>query len=248
MKQKQQHIKDVSTVRILMLGDKGVGKTSLTNLLASSAITPTPASRTVGEGLWNVQVRLHEYSISVSLPPTPTWTSSSSSERSGKHSPYPRRMPNSVASGGILYFVEFYDLNSEMRMRREHRDSFYKNIDGIVLVYNLQDLRSQDSLHDWLYEPLRQICKYRHRRTRPILGRQHVPILVVGTRLDKLIRRPLRRGGSIAHQLEADEILLNCQDSESFADRSRNEGKLRDFLDRVVEFKEHFPISKSHDT
>jgi len=179
-----------------------VGKTSLTNLLASSEITPTPASRTVGEGSWNVQVRLHEYPNSVDLPPSPTWTSPSSSERSEKF-PYPPKTPSD-----ILYFVEFYDLNSDLRMRRDQRDHFYKNIDGIVLVYNLQDLRSQDNLHDWLYEPLRQICKHRHRRTRPILRRQHVPILVVGTRLDKLVRRPLRRGGSIAHQLAADECLL----------------------------------------
>ncbi|XP_037709761.1 rab-like protein 3 [Drosophila subpulchrella] len=237
MKEKQQHLNDVSTVRILMLGDRGVGKTSLTNLLASSDITPTPASRTVGEGSWNVQVRLHEYPNSMDLPPSPTWTSPSSSERSLKF-PYAPSTPSD-----ILYFVEFYDLNSDLRMRRDQRDSFYKNIDGIVLVYNLQDLRSQDNLHDWLYEPLRQICKYRHRRTRPILRRQHVPILVVGTRLDKLVRRPLRRGGSIAHQLAADEILLNCLDPESFADKGRNQGKLRGFLNRVVEFKELFPLS-----
>ncbi|XP_016991244.1 rab-like protein 3 [Drosophila rhopaloa] len=243
MKQKQLHLEDVSTVRILMLGDKGVGKTSLTNLLASSAITPTPASRTVGERSWNIQVRLHEYPISVTLPLTPIWTSPSSSEGSGKYPYRDTRAPNS--SNDILYFVEFYDLSSELRMRREHRDSFYKNIDGIVLVYNLQDLRSQDNLHDWLYDPLRQICKYRHRRTRPILRRQHVPILVVGTKLDKLNFRPLRRGGSIAHQLMSDEILVNCQDPASFAERSRNEGKLRSFLDRVVEFKERFPLSRS---
>ncbi|KAH8353582.1 hypothetical protein KR084_011905 [Drosophila pseudotakahashii] len=241
MKQNQQHLKDVSTVRILMLGDRGVGKTSLTNLLASSEITPTPASRSVGEGSWNVQVRLHEYPNLVDLPPTPTSTSPSSSERSDKFSD----PPFTPSSSDTLYFVEFYDLNSDLRMRREHRDNFYKNIDGIVLVYNLKDLRSQDNLHDWLYDPLRQICKHRHRRMRPILRRQHVPILVVGTRLDKLLIRPLRRVRGIAHQLAADEILLNCLDPESFADRSRNQVKLRGFLNRVVEFKEHFPLSPS---
>ncbi|XP_017047569.1 rab-like protein 3 [Drosophila ficusphila] len=240
MKQTELHIKDVSTIRILMLGDKGVGKTSLTNLLATSAVTPTPASRTVGEGSWSVQVRLHEYPISVDLPPSPTWTSPSSSEQSGKH-PFPRSAP--VASE-ILYFVEFYDINSGLRMRREHRDSFYKNIDGIVLVYNLQDMRTQDNLHDWLYDPLSKISKHRHRRTRSILKGQHVPILVVGTRLDKLARRPLRRSGNIANQLEADEILLDCRDPDSFADNTRNQGKLRCFLNRVVEFKEQFPLSR----
>ncbi|EDW87439.1 rab-like protein 3 [Drosophila yakuba] len=228
---RQQQFKDVSTVRILMLGDKGVGKTSLTNLLATSESTPTPSSRTVGENSWHVQVRIHEYPNPVILPLTP-----SSSEGSENY-PYLRSTPT---TSDILYFVEFYDLNSDWRLRRQHRDSFYKNIDGIVLVYNLLDLSSQDSLHDWLYDPLRQICKHRHRHSRSIL--KHVPILVVGTKLDKLMRRPLRRSGTIAHQLGADQIFVNCLDPESFADQSRNQGKLRGFLNRVVEFKERFPL------
>ncbi|EDV57524.1 rab-like protein 3 [Drosophila erecta] len=235
---RQQQFKDVSTVRILMLGDRGVGKTSLTNLLATSEITPTPSSRTVGESSWRVQVRMHEYPKPVIWPPTPTWTTSSSSEGSENYA-YPQSAPITT---DILYFVEFYDLNSDWRLRREQRDSFYKNIDGIVLVYNLLDLSSQDSLHDWLYDPLRLICKHRHRRSRSILKRHHVPILVVGTKLDKLVRRPLRRSGRIAHQLDADEILVNCLDPDSFADKGRNQGKLRGFLNRVVEFKERFPL------
>ncbi|KAH8412754.1 hypothetical protein KR009_005365 [Drosophila setifemur] len=241
MKHRQEQLEDVSTVRILMLGDRGVGKTSVTNLLARTPTTPTRASRTVGEGSWNVQVRLHEYPSSVGMPPSPTWTTPSSSERSEKCS-FPRLTP---ATCEILHFVEFYDLNCDLRKRRGHRghrQEFLKHIDGIVLVYNLLDPRSQDSLHDWLYEPLRQICKHRHRRPRPILRRQHVPILVVGTQLDKFMRRSMRRHRGIAHQLGADEILLNGRDSDSFAERSRNQGKLSSFLNRVVEFKERFPV------
>ncbi|KAH8233968.1 hypothetical protein KR032_008401 [Drosophila birchii] len=231
MNQNQLQVEDVSTVRILMLGDKGVGKTSVTNLMASTADTPTVASRSVGQRYWNIQVRLHEYTNNVVLPPSPTWTSPSSSERSDKCL-FPRHMTDTT---DILYFVEFIDMNSHCRMGREERKHMFKNIDGIVLVYNLQDLQSQDNLHDWLYEPLREICKRRHGRPRSILRSQHVPILVVGTWLDKLNLRPLRRSG-IAHQLNAEEILLNSQDSESFADKSRNQGKLSTFLNRVVEF------------
>ncbi|KAH8281892.1 hypothetical protein KR054_003923 [Drosophila jambulina] len=240
MKQNQLQVQDVPTIRILMLGDKGVGKTSVTNLMASSVDTPTVESRTVDQRYWNIQVRLHEYPVE--MPPTPTWTSPSSSEHSDKYL-FPRRTP---ATSNILYFVEFIDINSRCRMQREQRKNMFKNIDGIVLVYNLQDLHSQDNLHDWLYEPLRQIGKHRHGRPRSILRSQHVPILVVGTRLDKLNRRPLRRSG-IAHQLNAEEILLNSQDSESFADKSRNQGKLSSFLNRVVEFKERYPLARSRD-
>ncbi|KAH8374275.1 rab-like protein 3 [Drosophila serrata] len=242
MSQDQLKVEDVSTVRILMLGDKGVGKTSVTNLMASTPDTPTFASRSVGQRYWNIQVRLHEYPNSVDMPPTPTWTSPSSSDRSDKYS-FPRNTP---ARSEILYFVEFIDMNSHCRMEREQRKHMFKNIDGIVLVYNLQNLRSQDNLHDWLYEPLREICKHRHGRPRSILRSQHVPILVVGTRLDMLNRRPLRRS-VIAHQLNAEEILLNSQDPEAFADKSRNQGKLSGFLNRVVEFKERYPLSRSRD-
>lgn len=245
MERKQETLEDVTTVRILLLGDRGVGKSSLTDLLANSPVTPTPASRTVGESSWSVQVRLHEYPVPVAMPPSPLWTSSDSDRsRTHKHS-RKKEPPPPPQQQEILYFVEFYDLNSELRMRRDHRYRFFRQIDGIILVHNLQDARSQDSLHDWLYEPLRQICKHRHRRPRPILRRQHVPILVVGTMIDRIDYEPVYHPGSIAHQLDAEEILLNCLDQESFAEKTCNQAKLSYFLNRVVEFKERFPLCPS---
>ncbi|XP_017056374.1 rab-like protein 3 [Drosophila ficusphila] len=236
MKQ-ELNIEDVPTIRILMLGDKGVGKTSLTNLLARSEDTPTPASRTVSAKSFTVQVRLHEYPTSHA----PNGQTSFRSKHPGKYS----HSQSAPVTEEELYFVEFYDIHSGVRMRSDYRDSLYKSIDGIVLVYNLQDMRTHDNLHDSLYDPLSQICHHRHRRTRDILKREHVPILVVGTRLDQLTRRTLRRNGNIANQVKAEEILLNCQDPDSFADNGRNQGKLRTFLNRAVEFRKRFPLSRS---
>jgi len=132
-----------------------------------------------------------------------------------------------------------------MRLPREHRNRLYRHIDGIILVYDLLDMRTHDNLHDWLYQPLRQICRYRHKRLRPILKRRHVPILVVGTKLDLLNSRRLSGTGKIATQLGTDEILLNCLDLNSFNEKSRNEMKLRKFLNNVVDFKHYFPIKRS---
>lgn len=129
-------------------------------------------------------------------------------------------------------------------MAREHRNRLYRNIDGIILVYDLLDMRTHDSLHDLLYHPLRQICRYRHKRLRPILKRRHVPILVVGTKLDMLKTRRLRRSGGIASQLGTEELLLNCLDTDSFAEKSRNEGKLHKFLNNAVDFKQFFPARR----
>ncbi|XP_022214895.1 rab-like protein 3 [Drosophila obscura] len=224
---------DVGTVRILILGDPGVGKTCLTNLLANSAITPTRSSRTVADSEWTVQARLHEYPITENLPLTPEWTSPSSSERSNQWM-FPREPP---PASEVIYFVEFYDKNSSMSKCRVDRNPLYRNIDGIVLVYNMQDMQSQDHLHDWMYGPLLEISQHRHNKRKRILDRHHVPILVVGTMLDRLLKRPLRRYGTIAHQLGAEEIFLNCLDQHSFDEKTRNHGKVQNFLNRVVDFK-----------
>ncbi|XP_034473809.1 rab-like protein 3 [Drosophila innubila] len=242
----QQTIKHVATVRILLLGDAGVGKSRLTDLLARSEDTPTPSTRSVGDVWWNVQVRLHEYpsNMLIGIPPTPDWTSSSSPSTS-THSSAPDQFPPPNTCKMIPYFVEFYDLKSSLRLPREHRNRLYRHIDGIILVYDLLDMRTHDNLHDWLYQPLRQICRYRHKRLRPILKRRHVPILVVGTKLDLLNSRRLSGTGKIATQLGTDEILLNCLDLNSFNEKSRNEMKLRKFLNNVVDFKQYFPIRRS---
>ncbi|KAL7741438.1 hypothetical protein ACLKA6_000764 [Drosophila palustris] len=247
--EQQQTIQHVSTVRILLLGDAGVGKSRLTDLLARSEDTPTPSTRSVGDVWWNVQVRLHEYPIPnvLGIPPTPDWTSSSSSPSTSNHSSSPSDLPpfppRSAAHRMMIpYFVEFYDLKSCLRLPREHRNRLYRHIDGIILVYDLLDMRTHDNLHDWLYQPLRQICRYRHKRLRPILKRRHVPILVVGTKLDLLNTRRLSYpGGKIATQLGTDEIQLNCLDLNSFSEKSRNEAKLRKFLNNAVDFKQYFP-------
>ncbi|XP_020808221.1 rab-like protein 3 [Drosophila serrata] len=237
MAEKQLQVNDVPTVRILMLGDKGVGKTSVTNLMACSIDTPTLASRSVKHRYWDIQVRLHEYIKTEVMPPTPDWTSHSSSEDKSLFPP--QRKPTKTE---ILYFVEFIDIITECRLQRAQYKDLTKDIDGIVLVHNLENMRSQDNLHDWLYEPLRQICKQRHGRHRPILKTHHVPILVVGTRLDKMPSPPVRRRSGIAHQLNADEMFLNCLDVGGFEENSRTQEQMRRFFDRVVEFKEKYPL------
>ncbi|XP_017136253.1 rab-like protein 3 [Drosophila miranda] len=218
----QQIVEDVRTVRILILGDPGVGKSSLTNLLASSPITPTRSSRTVADSEWTVQARLHEYPRA-HLPLTPEWTSTSSSDRSAQSPLTPEE----------LYFVEFYDKNDSVTYDRVDRNPLYKNMDGIILVYNMQDMETHDHLHDWIYGPLREITESRQKR---MCNRLNVPILVVGTMLDKLRKRRLRRSGNIAYQLGSEEIFINCCDQNAMSEMGRNYGKLRNFLNRAVDF------------
>ncbi|SPP81844.1 blast:Rab-like protein 3 [Drosophila guanche] len=171
------------------------------------------------------------------LPLTPEWTSPSSSERSIQWKL--QREPPHVSE--VIYFVEFYDKNSSISKSRVDKNPLYKNIDGMVLVYNMEDMQSQDHLHDWMYGPLLEISQRRHSNHKRLLNRQHVPILVVGTMLDRLHKRPLRRYGTIAHQLGAEEMLLNCLDPHSLDEKTRNHGKVCNFLNRAVDFKMFVP-------
>ncbi|KAH8267123.1 hypothetical protein KR018_008338 [Drosophila ironensis] len=240
MTTKQETLKDVTTVRILIMGDKGVGKSALADLMATTPITPTPASRTVGDGGWRVQVRLYEYPLQNGngLPRTCAELSGSSAANVASTSTRAASPENKE----VIYFVEFFDMDSDMPLDRDQCEHFFRQMDGLVLVYDTQNVNSQDNLHDWLYEPLRQICRHRHHRAHPILKRHHVPIFVVGTHLDKQSSEAISQTGSIAHQLGAEEILVNCRDASTFAESTINRTKLYQFFDSVVEFKERFPL------
>ncbi|EDV99290.1 uncharacterized protein LOC6567199 [Drosophila grimshawi] len=209
----EKTIQNVSTIRILVLGDAGVGKSRLTDLLARSVDTPTPSTRSVGDEWWNVQVRLHEYPSNKGLPPTPECTSSSSpgssrnsSERLACNELFPRG--EWIACKMIPYFVEFYDSKGSLRRRSNMlRNRLYGNIDGIILI--------GVTYPSWRWAP----------------------------KLDMLKTRRKYRSGGIADQLGADEILLNCMDTDSLAEKTRNGGKLRNFLNNAIDFKQYFPAT-----
>ncbi|XP_002135219.2 rab-like protein 3 [Drosophila pseudoobscura] len=210
-----QRPKNLATFRILILGDPGVGKTCLSNLLANSPMTPTRSSRTVSDSEWTVQVRLHDYN--------PIWGTEG-----------PEELEEPPDASGAVHFVEFYDMNRAANECRGARKHLYRKMDGIVLVYNLQDMETQDNLHDWMYGPLVEISQQRkHKR---LLSSHHVPILVVGTMLDRLAEGPPNRRGGIAHQLGAEEVLINCLDPHALAKGTRNLAKVSHFLNSSVDW------------
>ncbi|XP_017138449.1 rab-like protein 3 [Drosophila miranda] len=218
-----QRPKKMATFRILILGDPGVGKTCVSNLLANSPMTPTRSSRTVSDSEWTVQVRLHQYTPILECPPLPM---------EGLEGPEePEERP---AASGTMHFVEIYDMNRAAKECPGDRKPLYRKMDGIVLVYNLQDMESQDNLHDWMYGPLLEISQQRKRKR--LLNHYHVPILVVGTMLDRLPERPPNRRGAIAHQLGVEEILIDCLDPNALGKGTRNQGKVSHFLNRAVDW------------
>ncbi|KAJ3225336.1 hypothetical protein HK099_006981 [Clydaea vesicula] len=104
----------VDKCRVLLVGDPGVGKTSLANLLSQNEST-RGSKWTVG---CNVDIKLHTH------------------KKTNKQ-----------------YFIEFIDVAGSCKHRKS-RQLFYKNLDGIILVYDLLNSKSHSNLWKWCTEVL----------------------------------------------------------------------------------------------
>ncbi|CAL9202179.1 unnamed protein product [Musa hybrid cultivar] len=110
-------------VRVLVVGDAGVGKTSLVHLILKGSSIARP-SQTVG---CTVGVKHVSYG-SVS--------SSSNSIKSDTHTDF---------------FVELWDISGHERYK-DCRSLFYSQINGIVFVHDLSQRRTKANLHKWAAE------------------------------------------------------------------------------------------------
>ncbi|XP_025157161.1 rab-like protein 3 isoform X4 [Harpegnathos saltator] len=170
----------IDKVKIIVVGDSGVGKTSLTHLICQQQPISNP-SWTVG---CSVEVKLHEY-------------------REG--TPNQRR-----------YFIELWDVGGSQN-HKNTRSVFYNPTNGIILVHDLTNRKSQQNLQKWLEE---------------------IPILVIGTKLDlipEVKSNVHRRSSTIAEECGADEIFLDCRQIRSLAAGSSSSVKLSRFFDKVIE-------------
>uniref|UniRef100_A0A803KW90 Uncharacterized protein n=1 Tax=Chenopodium quinoa TaxID=63459 RepID=A0A803KW90_CHEQI len=110
-------------VRVLVVGDSGVGKTSLVQLITKGS-TVTRPSRTIG--------------CSVNVKHI-TYGSPSSSSNSIK------------GDAERDFFVELWDISGHERYK-DCRSLFYTQINGVIFVYDLSQRRTKTSLHKWAAE------------------------------------------------------------------------------------------------
>ncbi|KMZ10240.1 rab-like protein 3 [Drosophila simulans] len=220
-------------VRIVVVGDSGVGKTSLTHLITHNESLIRPGW-TVG---CNIQVKMHPFREGTS-----------------------RECP---------YFVELFDVGGSLN-HKNTRSVFYAGIDGIILVHDLTNAKSQRQLVDWLYEIVNKEGKDTNKSNgnsmppsppsplsscssdtpgtdghilfdmEEFMGATQTPILVMGTKLDLMDekRHPkmgVKKPGGIADKCGAEEIWLNCRNSRSLAAGTTDAVKLSRFFDRVIE-------------
>ena len=149
------------------------------------------------------------------------------------------------------YFIEFYDIGGNISHRKSAK-MFYNNVDGIILVHDLTNRKSEENLKYWLADVLEEnesmsICSASETHLSPTKSTYSSnnnsnmpPLLVIGTKSDQaqLVRNSLRTCTSyVAAQYRADEINLDCMEPKSLAPATTNSIKLAKFFDKAIEYK-----------
>ncbi|KAF9097105.1 hypothetical protein BGX23_009779 [Mortierella sp. AD031] len=183
------HSHQDASYKVLVLGDSGVGKTSLVHILCHSEPLRVPVP-TIG---CDINVRLHSSTI-----PTAAATSTA---RSGFTSLLASRAINNVSpsssdpSGSSTTeptFIEFYDVSGSPAVRHpKSRSMFYSGVSyqGIILVHDLCNRRSYENLWKWIGDYLEassrgQGASGANWSGNDLNGTLNIPLLVVGTKND----------------------------------------------------------------
>ncbi|KAF9962264.1 hypothetical protein BGZ72_008399 [Mortierella alpina] len=191
-----------STAKILVLGDSGVGKSSLVHALCHNE----PLRSSVPTIGCNIDVRLHSSTIpSAAATSTARSTIPSLLSRANNNTADPSAPPVSGSLGLTEpTFIEFYDISGSPAVGHEKsRTMFYRDVpyQGIVLVHDLCNRRSYDNLWKWIGDYLEasgssSAPRWPSQQQVDALGTHStshhgsrygdlsIPLLVVGTKVD----------------------------------------------------------------
>ncbi|XP_053396414.1 rab-like protein 3 isoform X1 [Mercenaria mercenaria] len=138
------------------------------------------------------------------------------------------------------YFVELWDIGG-CTGHQNSRTIFYNPVNGIILVHDLTNRKSQHNLRSWLAEVLRKDNKSSGNGydydPEEFAGNQ-IPLLVIGTKADQaenMRDKGKSRTSSVAEEFGADQFDLDCQNVKYLAPGSTNAVKLSRFFDKVIE-------------
>ncbi|XP_015667601.1 rab-like protein 3 isoform X2 [Protobothrops mucrosquamatus] len=199
-------------VKVLVLGDSGVGKSSLVHLLCHNQMLGNP-SWTVG---CSVDVRIHDYKEGtpeekiyfIELWDVGGSVGSASSVKSTRLMFY-----NSV--NGIILVHDLTNKKSSQNLYRWSLEALNKDVTpSSVLVTNGDYDREQ-------------------------FADNQIPLLVIGTKLDQIPETKrnevLSRTAFLVEDFSAEEINLDCTSPRYLAAGSSNAVKLSRFFDKVIE-------------
>ena len=215
-------------IKVLVLGDSGVGKSCLVNLMCNQNKKTNP-SWTIG---CSIEVKGHEFAEGTPKQKT--------------------------------FFIEMWDVGGN-KTHSIARHIFFTNYQAIILVHDLTNSKSRINLRKWLAEVMYANGEGHpsiHAKHSSLLGHcsssnlpllssefseydsekfidKNIPKLVIGTKLDLVDAQSLgkSRSSSIVDELGAEEILVNCFSTKSFAPGSTNSVTLSRFFDKAIEKK-----------
>ncbi|XP_057369230.1 rab-like protein 3 isoform X1 [Daphnia carinata] len=208
---------DIDKVRIIVIGDSGVGKTSLIHTLCHGEPIVNP-SWTIG---CSVDVKLHEYREGTSAQKTyfvELWDVGGSSGHKNTRSVF------FTPAHGIILVHDLTNRKSEGNLRKWLAEVLTKECNGNTLSsVRINPTRNQEIDE---YDP------------EQFIGSSQIPILVVGTKLDlaEEVRTHFnRRLSPIAEECGAGEIFVDCTTAKAMAPGSSSAVKLSRFFDLVIE-------------
>nr|CAD7206109.1 unnamed protein product [Timema douglasi]CAD7410815.1 unnamed protein product [Timema cristinae]CAD7421051.1 unnamed protein product [Timema poppensis]CAD7431278.1 unnamed protein product [Timema monikensis]CAD7578332.1 unnamed protein product [Timema californicum] len=198
----------IDKVRVLVVGDSGVGKSSLTHLISHQAPISNP-SWTIG---CSVEVKLHEYKEGTPHQKTyfiELWDIGGSSSHRNTRSVF------YTPTHGIILVHDLTNRKSQQNLQKWLAE---------VLNKEGNSKSRNNSFED--FDP------------ETFVGSTQIPILVIGTKLNlasQVRTQPHRRTSTIAEECGADDIFLDCRQTRSLAAGTSSSVKLSRFFDKVIE-------------
>lgn len=200
----------IDRVKILVLGDSGVGKTSFVHLAAHNELIKAP-SWTVG---CSVEVKLHEYKEGT--PGRITYfvefwdVGGSRNHRNSRHVFY-------NPCHGVILVHDLTNRKSEQNLTK--------------WMQELMDRETGVAHNGMSFDGI---------DTENFLGSTDIPILVIGTKLDLVDDKKMAtRMLPVSVNFSADEILLDCRQTRYLAAGTSNAVKLSRFFDKAIEKQYH---------
>ncbi|XP_060518988.1 rab-like protein 3 [Cylas formicarius] len=201
----------IDRVKIMVLGDSGVGKSSFVHLAAHNEPIKSP-SWTIG---CSVEVKLHEFKEGTKEQKTffiEFWdVGGSNNHRNARHVFY------NPCHGAILV----HDLTN-----RKSEENLQKW---------LRELLNRDTA-DNSNASFSSMASFEELDSENLMGTKTLmPLLIVGTKLDQVDDK--KSSSNFGYKYGAEEIQLNCSQSRYLAPGTSNAVKLSRFYDKVIQNK-----------